>query len=156
MSTKLRYFIVIATVILLCIGLVCWLYVDGSQLPLPEGDPISGYMTRLDIGFNETEHTATHDTESFAMTDEQIDALLRLLRASSYRRTRYGSSVSFDGDVVYTISLAYQAKGRQEITMISVLDNELINVLVNSSTSSGYLKIIEPDFLPQLQAILEN
>ena len=156
MSTKFRYFLIIAILMLLCIGLVCWLYVDGSRLPLPEADYLTGYATRLDIGFDEASGSATHNTVNFDMTDEQISSFLHLLRTSSYRRTRYGSSVSFDGDVAYSISLTYRLEDRNEIVLISILDNELLNVLVNSNISSGYLKIIDPEFLTKLQSILEN
>ena len=152
MSTKLRYFIVIASVMLLCIGLVCWLYVDGKQLPLPEGDPISGYVTRLDIGIDAENGTATHDSVSADMTDAQIADFLQLLRGSSYRRTRYGNSVSFDGDAAYAISLVYREGGKNQNQMISVLGNDLLCV----DPADGYLRITDSEFLNRLQAILEN
>ena len=155
MSTKLRYFIVIASVMLLCIGLVCWLYVDGEQLPLPEGDPLTGNATRLDIGFNTEAATATHDSESSELTRAQIDSLLELLRSSSYQRTLHGNSVSSDGDIAYAIGLVYRQEGRNETVLFSILGN-MINICVSPDTSTGYLKIIDPEFLSQLQAILEN
>ena len=123
---------------------------------MPEGSGITGYATRILIGLDETDYTPTHDTISFDMTDTQVAEFLQLLRQNSYWRTRHGSSVSFDGDVWYTVTLAYQAGSKQEFTMISVLDNEMINILVGSDTSSGYLKITDPDFLAKLQAILET
>ena len=156
MSTKSTSFILIAALILVCIGLVFWLYVDGSQLPLPEGEGIAGYATRLDIVFDPAASETTHETISFDLTNRQVSALLQLLRESSYRRARYGSSVSFSGDITYAISLAYQAGDRQETALITILDNELIHVLAAPDNASGYLKITDPDFLPKLQAILEN
>ena len=158
MSTKRKciLFSVITLILIAAIGFLCWWHVDGTELPLPESDPLSGAVTRVDIGFDADSATATHDTEGHELTQAQIDTLLQLLRQSSYRRTGYGSSVSFDGDVTYAISLAYRLEGRNEIVLITVLDNALIHILVDSETSSGYLRIIDPDFLTQLQAILEN
>ena len=154
MSAKFRYFLVIAFVMLLCIGLVLWLYV--GQLPLPEGQDITGHVTRLDIVFDPAAGETTHETVSFDLTDQQVSAFLTLLQDSSYQRTLHRSSVSFDGEVTYTVSLTYQAGDRRETTMITILGNELINVLVTPDTSTGYLKIIDPDFLTRLQEILGN
>jgi len=153
MSTKVKCFLIILAGLLLIGGaiLLCWLHVDGKELALPEGE-ITGYVTRLDIGLDAASGTATHDTESFDITQEQIDELLQLLRASSYWRTRHGNSVSFDGDLVYTVSLSYREDGKTQLLMISFLDNELINV----DTSLGYLRLTDPEFLEKVRSILEN
>lgn len=153
MMRKITWILILAAVLILgAAGFFSWLHVDGTQLPLPEGEDITGYVTRLDIGFDAENGTATHDSVSADMTDAQVADFLQLLRGSSYRRTRYGNSVSFDGDAVYTISLAYREGNKNQIRMISILDNELMNVGVEF----GYLRITDPDFLTRLQAILEN
>ena len=145
-------FIVLAVLLIASIVFFSWLQVDGTELTLPEAQGVTGYVTRLDIGLDPESGTAIHDTTDFDMSDAQVADLLQLLRDSSYRRTRYGNSVSFDGDATYAISLAYREGGRNEILMISVLDNEFINVGVEF----GYLRITDHDFLTKLQAILEN
>ena len=151
MKAKMKWFIIaIAVVLIASTVFFSWLHVDGTELALPEAQGVTGYVTRLDIGFDQESANATHDTTDFDMTDAQVADLLQFLRDSSYRRTRYGNSVSFDGDAIYTISLAYREGGRNELLMISVLDNELINVGVEF----GYLRITDPDFLTKLQAIL--
>ena len=153
MSTRVRW-IFIGFAALLLIGgaiLLCWLHVDGDELALPEGE-ITGYVTRLDIGLDTDSGTATHDTNSFDITQKQIIDLLQLLRESSYWRTRHGSSVSFDGDLVYTVSLSYRENGKTQLLMISVLDNELIHC----DPGFEYLRITDPDFLEKFRSILEN
>ena len=153
MAMKMKWMIAVAVVILIAAAVFfSWLHVDGAKLPLPEVQDITGYVTRLDIGLDTETGTATHDTVSFDMTDTQVADFLQLLRNSSYCRTRYGNSVSFDGEMVYTISLSYREENKTEILMISVLDNELISVGVEF----GYLQITDSDFLVKLQAILEN
>lgn len=153
MTRKITWILILAAVLILgAAGFFSWLHVDGTQLPLPEGQDITGYVTRLDIGIDAENGTATHDSVSADMTDAQVADFLQLLRDSSYRRTRYGNSVSFDGDTAYTISLAYREGNKNQIRMISILDNELMNVGVEF----GYLRITDPDFLTRLQTILEN
>ena len=154
MSTKSKWIVIALSVLMLIAAAVffSWLHVDGAELALPDTQGVTGYVTRLDIGLDQQTGTATHDTTNFDMTDAQIADFLQLLRNSSYRRTRYGNSVSFDGEITYTISLAYRKENKTEIRMISVLDNELINVGVEF----GYLRITDSDFLVKLQAILEN
>ena len=154
MSTKIMWIVIALSVLMLIAAAVffSWLHVDGAELALPDTQGVTGYVTRLDIGLDQQTGTATHDTINFDMTDAQVADFLQLLRNSSYRRTRYGNSVSFDGKIAYTISLAYREENKTEILMISVLDNELISVGVEF----GYLRIIDSDFLVKLQAILEN
>ena len=144
--------ILVAVLILSAAGIFSWLHVDGTQLPLPEGQDITGYVTRLDIGIDAENGTATHDSVSADMTDAQVADFLQLLRGSSYRRTRYGNSVSFDGDAAYAISLGYREGGKTKIQMISVLGNDLLCV----DPAVGYLRITDSEFLNRLQAILEN
>ena len=153
MSRKITWTLILAAVLILgTAGFFSWLHVDGTQLPLPEGQDITGYVTRLDIGFDAENGTATHDSVSADMTDAQIADFLQLLRGSSYRRTRYGNSVSFDGDAAYAISLGYREGGKNQIQMISVLGNDLLCV----DPADGYLRITDSAFLTRLQAILEN
>ena len=154
MSTKTKWIVIVLSVLLVIAAAVffSWLHVDGAELTLPESQGITGYVSRLDIGLDEQTGTATHDTINFDMTDAQVADFLQLLRNSSFRRTRYGNSVSFDGETAYAISLSYREENKTEIRMISVLDNELINVGVEF----GYLRITDSDFLVKLQAILEN
>ena len=153
MSRKITWILILAVVLILgAAGFFSWLHVDGTQLPLPEGQDITGYATRLDIGIDAENGTATHDSVSADMTDAQVADFLQLLRGSSYRRTRYGNSVSFDGDTAYTISLGYREGGKTKIQMISVLGNDLLCV----DPAAGYLRITDSAFLTRLQAILEN
>jgi len=154
MSAKMKWIVIVLSVLLVIAAAVffSWLQVDGTELALPEAQGVTGYVTRLEIGLDGQTGTATHDTVNFDLRDAQVAEFLQLLRNSSYRRTHYGNSVSFDGKAAYTISLAYLEENRKEILMISVLDNELINVGVEF----GYLRISDPDFLGKLQAILEN
>ena len=153
MTRKITWILILAAVLILgAAGFFSWLHVDGTQLPLPEGQDITGYVTRLDIGFDAENGTATHDSVSADMTDAQVADFLQLLRGSSYRRTRYGNSVSFDGDAAYTISLGYREGGKTKIQMISVLGNDLLCV----DPADGYLRITDSEFLTRLQAILEN
>ena len=153
MPRKITWTLILAVVLILgTAGFFSWLHVDGTQLPLPEGQDITGYVTRLDIGFDAENGTATHDSVSVDMTDAQVADFLQLLRDSSYRRTRYGNSVSFDGDTAYTISLGYREGGKTQIQMISVLGNDLLCVY----PAAGYLRITDSAFLTRLQAILEN
>ena len=153
MSRKITWILILAVVLILgAAGFFSWLHVDGTQLPLPEGQDITGYATRLDIGIDAENGTATHDSVSADMTDAQVADFLQLLRDSSYRRTRYGNSVSFDGDTVYAISLVYRENGKNQIQMISVLGNDLLCV----DPAAGYLRITDSAFLTRLQAILEN
>ena len=153
MPRKITWILILAVVLILgTAGFFSWLHVDGTQLPLPEGQDITGYVTRLDIGLDAENGTATHDSVSADMTDAQIADFLQLLRGSSYRRTRYGNSVSFDGDAAYTISLGYREGGKTKIQMISVLGNDLLCV----DPAVGYLRITDSEFLTRLQTILEN
>ena len=153
MQRKITWTLILVAVLILgAAGFFSWLHVDGTQLPLPEGEDITGYVTRLDIGFDAENGTATHDSVSVDMTDAQVADFLQLLRDSSYRRTRYGNSVSFDGDTAYTISLVYRENGKNQIQMISVLGNDLLCV----DPAAGYLRITDSAFLTRLQAILEN
>ena len=154
MKAKMKWVIIVIAVVLIlgAAGFFSWLHVDGTELPLPEGQDITGYVTRLDIGLDAENGTATHDSVSADMTDAQIADFLQLLRGSSYRRTRYGNSVSFDGDTAYAISLVYREGGKNQIQMISVLDNDLLCV----DPADGYLRITDSAFLTRLQAILEN
>ena len=153
MSRKITWTLILAAVLILgAAGFFSWLHVDGTQLPLPEGQDITGYVTRLDIGIDAENGTATHDSVSADMTDAQVADFLQLLRGSSYRRTRYRNSVSFDGDTAYTISLVYRENGKNQIQMISVLGNDLLCV----DPAAGYLRITDSAFLTRLQAILEN
>lgn len=153
MTRKITWILILAAVLILgAAGFFSWLHVDGTQLPLPEGQDITGYVTRLDIGIDAENGTATHDSVSADMTDAQVADFLQLLRGSSYRRTRYGNSVSFDGDTAYAISLVYREGGKNQIQMISVLGNDLLCV----DPAAGYLRITDSAFLTRLQAILEN
>ena len=153
MPRKITWILILVAVLILgAAGFFSWLHVDGTQLPLPEGQDITGYVTRLDIGLDAENGTATHDSVSADMTDTQVADFLQLLRGSSYRRTRYGNSVSFDGDAAYTISLGYREGGKTKIQMISVLGNDLLCV----DPAVGYLRITDSEFLTRLQAILEN
>lgn len=153
MTRKITWILILAAVLILgAAGFFSWLHVDGTQLPLPEGQDITGYATRLDIGIDAENGTATHDSVSADMTDAQVADFLQLLRGSSYRRTRYGNSVSFDGDTAYTISLVYREGGKNQIQMLSVLGNDLLCV----DPAAGYLRITDSAFLTRLQAILEN
>ena len=153
MPRKITWILILAAVLILgAAGFFSWLHVDGTQLPLPEGQDITGYVTRLDIGIDAENGTATHDSVSADMTDAQVADFLQLLRGSSYRRTRYGNSVSFDGDTAYAISLVYREGGKNQIQMISVLGNDLLCV----DPAAGYLRITDSAFLTRLQAILEN
>ena len=153
MPRKITWILILTAVLILgAAGFFSWLHVDGTQLPLPEGQDITGYVTRLDIGIDAENGTATHDSVSADMTDAQVADFLQLLRGSSYRRTRYGNSVSFDGDTAYAISLVYREGGKNQIQMISVLGNDLLCV----DPAAGYLRITDSAFLTRLQAILEN
>ena len=158
MSTKLRYLLPIALILLLCIGLVCLLYVDGSRLPLPEGIPLSGNAVRMDLGPDPESAAAAHDRGSIALTQEQIHSLLELLRGSSYRRTLHGSSVTFNGnmDRSYAIGLVYRLGDRNETVLISITGNGLISIVVGPDTATGFLKVTDPHFLSQLEAILHT
>ena len=153
MPRKITWILILAVVLILgAAGFFSWLHVDGKQLPLPEGQDITGYVTRLDIGIDAENGTATHDSVSADMTDAQVADFLQLLRGSSYRRTRYGNSVSFDGNTAYTVSLVYRENGKNQIQMISVLGNDLLCV----DPAVGFLRITDSEFLTRLQAILEN
>ena len=153
MSTKVKciLFAILALILIAGILFFCWLHVDGKHLPLPEGSDITGYVTVLQIGIDKDTGNATHDSVSCDMTNAQVADFLQLLRRSSYWRTGHGSSVSFDGDTAYTISLAYRDQNRTEIMMFSILDSGLISC----TDSFGYLRIADSDFLTQLQAILD-
>ena len=150
---KIVCLIVCAASLLLLLLLLGWFYVRGAEFRFLEDLPTDCEVTfgrqALHSGSEE------YELEEFTVTKEQLDEALALLKKNAYWRM-LSRSISHNEDTIYYIFFEFSQESKEEYLVVSFVGGYAVSIdsSVEEFTQDGFLRILNRNFLSELESII--